>query len=140
MELAEKPLPDDSSVVAELAGVRHGRVIVRLGGLERIRDLSWGWDNVHRAYLLLLCRDVGRTLVTPPGTCARDGAPGSLGLSWKTHLRPSREMTCVEPLNEAGHRMSGNKVNLKLGHRGMPLIGALVRSATDRRSSRDTAN
>jgi len=31
--------------------------------------------------------------------------------------------------NEARHRMSGNNINLKFEHRGMPLIGALFRWA-----------
>lgn len=34
--------------------------------------------------------------------------------------------------NEARHRMSGDNINLKLGHRSMPLIGALCRSAAMR--------
>jgi len=34
-----------------------------------------------------------------------------------------------ETLNEARHRMSGDKINLKLEHRLTPLIGALCRYA-----------
>src|SRR5690349_11760502 len=30
--------------------------------------------------------------------------------------------------NKSSHRMSGNSINLKFGHRSMPLIGALCRS------------
>lgn len=36
-----------------------------------------------------------------------------------------------EAPNEVRHRMSGNDFYLKFEHRGMPLIGALGRSAKD---------
>ena len=35
----------------------------------------------------------------------------------------------MRPYNKSRHRMSGNNVNFKFEHRGMPLIGALQRYA-----------
>src|SRR6266704_1846231 len=47
------------------------------------------------------------------------GCMGTLGASFGPRM-------ILFPSNEARHRMSGDNVNLKSGHRSTPLIGALV--------------
>ena len=40
-----------------------------------------------------------------------------------------KKLRAAPPSNKSSHRVSGNNINLKFEHRGMPLIGALGRWA-----------
>src|SRR5690242_18569714 len=96
--------------------------------LSRLQALAW------RSFLQVVTHQILRFSLLRPGPLVVDRLFCSRMAAFRSFRRLATEtkLPCRfgAAANQSTHRVSGDNINLKIGHQGPPLIGGLVRWAT----------